>query len=97
MDFDRIIAKISRPFLHPLDWLKDNFHDRLCLWFIIAMTGWQFGILMLLWGFPVIANSMMILFVIGLVLFLLTLIYFCFVEAQKKIEQEEKRRRNSNN
>lgn len=44
------VLRWMNPIIHPLEWTKDNFAERFCLWFIVFFSAWNAWIMTLSFG-----------------------------------------------
>lgn len=86
------VLRWMNPVLHPLEWTKDNFPERFCLWFIVFFTGWNAWIMTLSFGLSLTPKIFLGISILSALLFVFTLIYYCVIEAQKEKEAIERRR-----
>jgi len=89
------VLRWMNPIIHPLEWTKDNFAERFCLWFIVFFSAWNGWIMTLSFGLPLTSRVFLGISILGALLFIFTLIYYTIVEAQKEKEAAERRRRDA--
>lgn len=83
------------PIIHPLEWTKDNFAERFCLWFIVFFSAWNAWIMTLSFGLSLTSKVFLGISILGALLFVFTLIYYTIVEAQKEKDVAERRRQDA--
>ncbi len=89
------VLRWMNPIIHPLEWTKDNFAERFCLWFIVFFSAWNGWILFLSMGLSLTSKVFLGISILGALLFVFTLIYYSIVEAQKEKDAAERRKRDA--
>lgn len=85
----------ARFILRPVEWVKTQYAEAFCLFGLMFLIGVLWGTMFLAFGLPIVFWILAAIGLLGLILFLITLVLFVVEESRKEREILERRKKSN--